>query len=117
MDENGLCVGRWLTNQRRKFRAGNLSKEQEALLRSAGVGFDDYTEKLWTEGYRQAAQYYAVHHNTAIPVAYKTESNFALGEWLRTQVKLEKSGKLREERKLLLDRLDVQWKSNAATTR
>ena len=117
VDENGLRVGCWLTNQRRKFRAGSLSKEQEALLRSAGVGFDDYTEKLWAEGYRQAARYYDVHHNTAIPVAYKTESDFALGEWLRTQVKLEKSGKLRQERKLLLDRLDVQWKSNAAPVR
>ena len=29
VDENGLCLGRWLTNQRRKYRSGVLDKEQE----------------------------------------------------------------------------------------
>ena len=113
VDENGLRVGRWLTNQRRKYRAGKLDQGQESLLRGVGIDFQDYTEKLWTEGYYQAVKYRDTHPDMIVPVAYRAEDDFALGEWLRTQSKLEKSGKLRDERKALLDRLGVQWKSTA----
>ena len=115
VDENGLRVGRWLTNQRTKYRAGKLDREQETLLRGAGIDFKDYTEKLWSEGYHQAMKYFNAHHDMILPTAYRTEDGFALGEWVRTQIKLEKSGKLRKERKALLDRLRVHWRSNPAT--
>ena len=110
-----MRVGRWLTNQRTKYRAGKLDREQETLLRGAGIDFKDYTEKLWSEGYHQAMKYFNAHHDMILPTAYRTEDGFALGEWVRTQIKLEKSGKLRKERKVLLDRLSVQWRSNPAT--
>ena len=110
VDENGLRVGRWLTNQRRKYRADKLDPGQERLLRGVGIDFQDYTEKLWAEGYHQAVKYHGTHPDMMVQVAYRTEDGFALGEWLRTQVKLEKSGKLRKERKALLDKLGVQWK-------
>ena len=115
VDENGLRVGHWLTNQRTKYRAGKLDREQETLLRGAGIDFKDYTEKLWSEGYHQAMKYFNEHHDMILPTAYRTEDGFALGEWVRTQIKLEKSGKLRKERKALLDRLSVQWKSSPVT--
>ena len=46
-----------------------------------------------------------------IPALYKTEDGYPLGEWMRTQVKLESAGKLKEDRKELLDALGVQWKN------
>ena len=62
-------------------------------MRGAGIDFKDYTEKLWSEGYHQAVKYYNAHHDMILPTAYRTEDGFALGEWVRTQIKLENTEK------------------------
>lgn len=107
---SGMKLGMWITNQKRKYKAGTLPKEQEAKLRSIGVVFEDPNELRWSKGYRLAAEYMGRNETVKVPVNYKTTDGFPLGEWLRTQVKFEQNGKLTLERRELLDRLGVQWK-------
>ena len=111
---DGLRLGSWLSNQRRKYRSGTLAQERVELLQGIGVDFDDANEKRWREGYRQAAVYRKTFDTMDVPVLYRTGDGFPLGEWLRTQVKFEAAGKLKKERKALLDRLGVRWKATPA---
>ena len=112
VDANNLCVGRWLANQMRKYRAGTLSREHEQLLRSIGIDFEDVKEKLWVNGYRHAAEYFDRERHLKVPVLYKSDDGYPLGEWLRTQIKAYKAGKLTAERKALLDKLGMDWKTS-----
>ncbi|PWM20837.1 MAG: hypothetical protein DBX97_03100 [Collinsella tanakaei] len=107
---NGLRVGSWLANQKRKYRAGKLPKRQEEQLKSVGINFEDTNEKLWINGYRRAAEYYNANKNLAVSAVYKTQDGYPLGEWVRTQVKSEKAGRLPRERKTLMERIGVVWK-------
>lgn len=113
VEPDGLRLGSWLSNQKRKYRNGSLDLERERLLRSIGVVFEDTNEKHWMEGYRHAVAYGKIYHTMAVPVLYQTEDGFPLGEWLRTQVKAQVAGKLKEERKARLDQLGVRWKDAA----
>lgn len=77
VDTNNLCVGRWLANQMRKYRAGNLSKEHERLLRSIGIDFEDAKEKRWVTGYRHAAAYFGMERHLKVPVLYKSDDGLS----------------------------------------
>ena len=114
-DGQGLKVGYWLSNQREKYRNGKLSKERENLLRGLGVQIDNANDVRWQAGYKKALENRASFPTMKIPVLYKTEDGYPLGEWMRTQIKLESAGKLKEERKMLLDGLGVSWKTAEAT--
>ena len=110
VDDQGLKLGYWLSNQRVKYRRGELEPEHEELLRKLGVELDNAKEKSWQTGYQHMLDYYRNNKTAYVPVAYKAEDGFALGEWLRTQVKNEASGILKSERKAKLDKLGVRWK-------
>lgn len=115
VDENGRRIGAWLGNQREKYRKGKLPKEQDKLLRSIGVNFESSANEVrWQEGYRKAAEHKRLFATMQVPALYRTTDGYPLGEWLRTQIKFESAGKLKEERKELLDALGVRWKAMEA---
>ena len=115
VDDQGLKLGYWLSNQRVKYRRGELESEYERLLRKLGVELDNAKEKSWQTGFQHMLDYYRNNKTAYVPVAYKAEDGFALGEWLRTQIKNEASGILKSDRKAKLDKLGVRWKRQAKT--
>ena len=116
VDDQGLKLGYWLSNQRVKYRRGELEPEYERLLRKLGVELDNTKEKGWQTGYQQLIEYYLKNNTAVVPVTFKTEDGYPLGEWLRTQVKYEAAGNLKSDRKAKLDKLGVRWKRQAKTT-
>ncbi len=113
VDEKGRKVGYWLSNQRVRYRKGKLLKDQENALKQLGVKLENARDAQWRDGYVHAEACKLIFPTMKIPALYKTADGYPLGEWMRTQVKLEAVGKLKEERKELLDGLGVPWKSAA----
>ena len=110
VDDQGLKLGYWLSNQRVKYRRGELEPEHERLLRKLGVELDNAKEKSWQTGYQQLIEYFRKNSTAVVPATFKTEDGYPLGEWLRTQIKYEASGILKSDRKAKLDKLGVRWK-------
>ena len=86
VDENGFRLGVWISNLRaaRKARPGSfqVTPEHIALLDAIGMQWDA-REAKWAGAFRRAEEYCAAHGNLLVPVNYKTEDGFCLGDWVR----------------------------------
>ncbi len=68
----------------------------------------------WDLMYECAKQYYEEHGNLEVPVKYRTEDGYGLGQWILTQRRVyagEKYGLLGEERVRKLERIGIVWES------
>ena len=86
VDENGFRLGVWISNLRaaRKARPGSfqVTPEHIALLDAIGMQWDA-REAKWDGAFRRAEEYHAAHGDLLVPVNYKTEDGFCLGDWVR----------------------------------
>ena len=114
VDENGFRLGVWISNLRaaRKARPGSfqVTTEHIALLDAIGMQWDA-REAKWAGAFRRAEEYCAAHGNLLVPVNYKTEDGFCLGDWVRRMREnyacAEK--KLTAERIAKLEALGMVW--------
>mgnify|MGYP001092915431 CR=1 FL=1 len=114
VDENGFRLGVWISNLRaaRKARPGSfqVTPEHIALLDAIGMQWDA-REAKWAGAFRRAEEYRAAHGNLLVPVNYKTEDGFCLGDWVRRMREnyacAEK--KLTAERIAKLEALGMVW--------
>lgn len=114
VDENGFRLGVWISNLRaaRKARPGSfqVTPEHIALLDAIGMQWDA-REAKWAGAFRRAEEYCAAHGNLLVPVNYKTEDGFCLGDWVRRMREnyacAEK--KLTAERIAKLEALGMVW--------
>ena len=71
----------------------------------------DAREAKWAGAFRRAEEYRAAHGDLLVPVNYKTEDGFCLGDWVRRMREnyacAEK--KLTEERIAKLEALGMVW--------
>ena len=114
-DENGINLGRWLTNQKQSYKKATLSPERIHLLKDIGMCFeirDNNNE--WNKNYTLAKNYYEHNGNLEIPQKFKTlngyeydENGISLGTWLATQRQSYKKEKLSPERINLLKAIDM----------
>lgn len=114
VDENGFRLGVWISNLRaaRKARPGSfqVTPEHIALLDAIGMQWDA-REAKWAGAFRRAEEYRAAHGDLLVPVNYKTEDGFCLGDWVRRMREnyacAEK--KLTAERIAKLEALGMVW--------
>ena len=114
VDENGFRLGVWISNLRaaRKARPGSfqVTPEHIALLDAIGMQWDA-REAKWAGAFRRAEEYRAAHGDLLVPVNYKTEDGFCLGDWVRRMREnyacVEK--KLTAERIAKLEALGMVW--------
>ncbi len=114
VDENGFRLGVWISNLRaaRKARPGSfqVTPEHIALLDAIGMQWDA-REAKWAGAFRRAEEYCAAHGDLLVPVNYKTEDGFCLGDWVRRMREnyacAEK--KLTSERIAKLEALGMVW--------
>ena len=111
----GIRLGRWITNLRQKFNAGDagnsLTEEQIQQMEQIGMVWDE-AEAQWQHHFGCAAEYYDINGNLDVPISYTTEEGFALGRWL-TQLRTARRGKrkqhLTEEQIAQLDSIGMSW--------
>ena len=86
VDETGFRLGVWISNLRaaRKTRPDSfqVTPEHIAMLDEIGMQWDA-REAKWQCALRRAGEYRAAHGNLTVPVNYKTEDGFCLGDWIR----------------------------------
>ena len=121
--EEGIALGRWITNQRRAYKGQGSKKITEAqikLLEEIGMRFEtrDNNEE-WNKKYKLAKAYFEHHGNLEIPIDYKTlngyeytEEGIALGRWITNQrqtYKGQNTCKITETQIKLLEEIRIKW--------
>ena len=114
VDETGFRLGVWISNLRaaRKTRPDSfqVTPEHIAMLDEIGMQWDA-REAKWAGAFRRAEEYRAAHGDLLVPVNYKTEDGFCLGDWVRRMREnyacAEK--KLTAERIAKLEALGMVW--------
>jgi len=107
---NGEKLGQWLSNQRRKFKAGKLSKDQLKQLLATGVTLE--TEDTFSKNLNLLEVYKSQFGNCNVPQNYKTADGFSLGSWVqKIRSRNNKNGLLANE-KNELDKIGFIWDVN-----
>lgn len=117
-DENGLKLGNWICEQRKRF--DKLTDDKKQLLEQIGFALNvsDYN---WKKMYKFAQIYYEYYGNLNISIEFKTlnghefaENGLQLGNWIYEQRK--KFDELTDDKKLLLEQIgfilnvkDYKW--------
>ena len=96
----------------RNFREkGRLTAAQAARLDKIGMNWKKRLELAWENGCASARRYRDCHGDLLVPVNYKTEDGFCLGDWVRRMREnyacAEK--KLTAERVAKLEALGMVW--------
>ena len=123
-DENGVSLGRWISDQRQTYNGKGkrkITEEQIKLLEEIGIRFEvKNNNNEWNKKYELAKAYYAYHNNLEIPLRFKTingyehdENGIALGNWIRNQRQAfngKGTGKITKEQIKLLEEIGMQYK-------
>ncbi|MFB6515593.1 Helicase associated domain protein [Streptomyces virginiae] len=103
-------LGRWLSDQRRAYRAGTMTGERAAELEELGIVWD--TADAGFETNLGAARAYYEHHGTLAAPRGATILDIAIGQWL-TNVRrpggLGKDAVRAERRAAALAAIDPDW--------
>ncbi|NXY99062.1 Helicase associated domain protein [Streptomyces sp. BR123] len=78
--EGAYPLGRWLSDQRRAYRAGSMSGEHAAELEELGIVWDT-ADAAFTENLAAARAYFALHGTLAAP-RHATALDKPVGQWL-----------------------------------
>jgi len=102
-------IGTFIAHQRVFFKRRELSTERVRQLEAMGIVWDR-KDVTWLRNFR-ACEHYVAHVGPINDVnangpPYK---QLAIGRWLHHQRQLRKNGRLREDRKKLLDGLGISW--------
>ena len=116
--EDNLQLGRWVCNQRHRYKNNQLPPERVQKLNEIGFVWDPL-EAQWLERFHELRQYKNEHGNTLVPVEYSENPPF--GRWVHVQRKDYKKfmakKKLAEDERLQhdLDASEVEKIMNAET--
>lgn len=106
--DDGYKLGTWLNNQRTKYRTGKLSYEHIELLNKIDMVWSK-NESKWYQGYSYASEYFTKNNNLNIPQDYVTDDGYKLGEWLGSQRRQCRNGKLDAERQERLENIGAYF--------
>ncbi|MFB7983940.1 DEAD/DEAH box helicase [Streptomyces vinaceus] len=108
--EGAYPLGRWLSDQRRAFRAGTMNGERAAELEELGIVWDT-ADAGFAENLAAARAYYAQHGTLAAP-RHATALDKPVGQWL-TNVRrpggLGKDPVRADRRAAALAAIDEDW--------
>lgn len=111
--KNGTQLGSWIGRQR-KLRKGigkgtPLTEHQINKLDSIGMDWMDRVDRIWENSFIEAKKYKEQHGNLDVPVKYKSENDFPLGEWIQRQRKVYKQNKISDDRIKRLTDIGMNW--------
>lgn len=112
--ENDIRLGLWLYRQRKKYKQHKLNEKEVSLLNNLEILWDTY-DSDWVFMYEKAKEYKETNGNLLVPARHRTEDGYDLGCWIGTQRKgylNQGKHKLSEERKNLLEDIEMVWDVN-----
>ena len=107
---DGVRLRRWLTDQRKFYKQGKLTKVQIQLLELLGIKWSEKSQN-WDEHYWLLEDYYKEHGNIDVPNLYQID-NVNLGRWLNTQrqaFKNQRVNSMTDMQIKALETLKVKW--------
>lgn len=110
-EEHGHCnvprsygsIGRWVNNQRTRYKNGDLSKEHITQLKSIGFCWNKHNT-AWEKQFAALRTYKKKHGHCNVPQSYKS-----LGKWVHAQRTRYKNGNLSASRICKLEFIGFRW--------
>jgi len=112
--EDGQNLGSWLGKQRENKKNGRLEPKREKRLEKIGVVWSPHSSK-WDDMYSMLEQYKAENGHCNVPQKHQKDGQ-NLGNWLMTQCKDRRNGKLECVRQKRLEELGVVWSRRNSCT-
>ena len=109
---DGYTLNNWIAAQRKAYKNGKLSDERIRLLSNIGMIWNQNDSK-WDNGYRCAANYCKRGGGLPIPQTFVTTDGYPLGEWVRSQKRRYRSGRLESEKVRKLAEIGVRLDGSA----
>lgn len=95
---DGYELGRWVSHQRDRHRAGTITPEQVAALEALpGWSWGRTQQSRFEEGLAHLLTYVDQHGTAAVTRDHTTEDGFALGAWVKRRRQSEVDGEIRTE--------------------
>ncbi|MDD4125385.1 MAG: helicase associated domain-containing protein [Eubacteriales bacterium] len=110
--EGEMCLGNWISEQRKKYRSGKLDKEKTAKLENLGIKWNIIICFPWEKWYAYAVVYRREKGDLAVPFHYITPDGCRLGQWIYTQrekYNTVRRGLLTDEQIKLLNGINMIW--------
>jgi len=105
----GHELGSWARDQRDLWERGLLSAGKVARLK--GMGFMlDLDAELFAQGLAELRKYVTFKRSRTVPLSYRTDNSFPLGEWVVEQRTKQRRGKLSQRRIELLREAFFRWR-------
>jgi len=101
---DGVNIGSWISNLKSKYKAGRLSSEQIEILQNSHSSWTwTLLDQQWEEFFALLKTFKSLNGHCNVSSKGQTKEERALYEWVNTQRKRLKVGKLPEARKVRLD--------------
>lgn len=110
---DGYKLGAWIANQRTKYKSGKLTEDQKNALEDIGIKWDTLKDR-WQTGYAHAQQYYSEYGDLNVSQDYICADGYTLNNWIESQRKSYRSGKLSDERIRSLNEIGMVWNRNSS---
>ncbi|MFI3164503.1 MAG: helicase associated domain-containing protein, partial [Bacillota bacterium] len=104
--DDGYKLGVWIFSQRNKYKANKLKKSEISKLEELAIVWSP-AETSWQSAFEEAKKFLKVNGNLKIPANYMTKEGIKLKSWLVNQKTKLKTGKLPDNRKQLLQELEL----------
>ena len=107
---DNLKIGIWVANLKSRYKAGKLSKEDaQRLEKSHPTWTWNLLDQQWEEFFSLLENFRKVHGHCNVGSKGKSKEERALYEWINTQRKRLKVGKLPDARKVRLDAIGFSF--------
>lgn len=107
---NGICLGNWIIEQRKKYDSGVLSEKQIDDLNKRKMVWSLSRRRAWNDWYADAKKYYEANGNLLVPLKYVTEEGELLGQWIFSQRDHRKGrNNYPQDRIRLLNEIGMVW--------
>lgn len=116
---DGVALGNWIASLKNgmngsKQRSETLTSDQKAQLNELGIEWQNSNVTVWNTKFELAKDYYTMHGNLNIPVAYCV-NGVRLGRWISNLRSKRKnpgsSGMMLDESRIrMLDSIGMNWK-------
>lgn len=102
---DGYQIGYWVATQRAFNSSQKLSKDRKLKLEALkGWTWEPHAEQ-WNEGYEKLKRYSKANGHCLVPITFKNDDEFRLGQWVSVQRGSRAKGTLPADRKNLLETL------------
>jgi hypothetical protein len=115
-------LGPWVNKQRSYYNNNKLRFDRKRLLDEIGFAWNcesrhnfNQQDKLWHQQYEKLVECKRKRGHCMVPCVY--EQDKPLGTWVSNQRRTHNNGKMRPDRKELLDEIGFAWKADVLAAR